>query len=148
MKFIQWIEFFGENKIILGIASICGIFGFILTIFVSVRTSHISKILNRNNVADTYNKKRGSYQKSFNGHISSIVKDEIHTNQILKNILKDTTAYYEEFNVLLPFNEKIKFKSFFRMIKKEAKDVDFNAVTNFLTVLAGKLEKKEIKKNG
>lgn len=42
---IDMLKFFGKNEVILGIVSLTGIIGFVLTIFVSIRTSKISKIL-------------------------------------------------------------------------------------------------------
>ena len=47
------LKFFGKNEVILGIVSLTGIIGFVLTIFVSIRTSKISKILKH---TETYKK--------------------------------------------------------------------------------------------
>lgn len=148
MKIIEWIKFCGENPIILGICSICGIAGFILTIVVTFKTSHISKVLKFNDTAELYNKQRKAYREKFEGHLASILKDDLKNNIVLKNILKDTTSYYEEFYGLLSFKQRIQFKLFFKLIKKDCSKVNFNKVTNFLTILTGRLAKKETKKNG
>lgn len=47
---IDMLKFFGKNEVILGIVSLTGIIGFVLTIFVSIRTSKISKILKHNSL--------------------------------------------------------------------------------------------------
>lgn len=44
----NFLTIMGSNVLILGIASCCGIAGFVLTIMVSIRTHNISKILKQN----------------------------------------------------------------------------------------------------
>ena len=51
---IDMLKFFGKNEVILGIVSLTGIIGFVLTIFVSIRTSKISKILKHNQLTSQY----------------------------------------------------------------------------------------------
>lgn len=72
---IDILKFFETNEIILGIASLLGIFGFILTVFDSIRTAKISKILKYNQVTSQYNKERLAFQRTFMGHRKSIIED-------------------------------------------------------------------------
>ena len=62
---IDMLKFFGKNEVILGIVSLTGIIGFVLTIFVSIRTSKISKILKHNQLTSQYNKERLAFQRTF-----------------------------------------------------------------------------------
>ena len=99
---LDFLKFFGTNEIILGVCSLLGIAGFIMTLIVTIKTTKISKILKYNQVTDTYNKERTAFQKAFEGHRSSIIEDEIKTDKILKDILKQVEAYRTKFNDILP----------------------------------------------
>ena len=78
------LKFFGKNEVILGVVSLTGIIGFVLTIFVSIRTSKISKILKHNQLTDQYNKERQAFQRTFEGHRNSITVDGLRSNKLLK----------------------------------------------------------------
>ena len=143
----DFFEFLGTNEIVLGVCSFLAIIGFIMTFIVTIKTTKIAKILKYNKVTDTYNKERTAFQKTFEGHRSSIVEDGIKTDKILKDILKQVEAYRTKFNDILPFRERIALNSFVKILKKPAEEVDFNSVCNYLATLSGRLSKKEDKKN-
>lgn len=145
---IDILKFFGTNEIILGIASLLGIFGFILTVFVSIRTAKISKILKYNQVTSQYNKERLAFQRTFMGHRKSIIEDNIHSNKLLKDILQNIEEYKTKFSEILSLKEKITLLIFIHLLKKESNKVDYNAVCNYLATLSGRLSKKEDTKNG
>ncbi len=145
---IDFLKFFANNEIILGICSLLGIAGFIMTLIVTIKTNKIAKILKYNQVTEAYNKERTAFQKAFEGHRSSIVEDDIKTDKILKDILKQVEAYRIKFNDIFSLKERITLSLFIRILRKPAKDVDFNSVCNYLATLSGRLSKKEDKKNG
>lgn len=145
---IDFLKFLGTNEIILGICSLLGIIGFILTLIVTFKTSKIAKVLRYNHVTETYNKERLGFQKTFEGHRASIIDDGICTDKILKNILSNVEAYRTKFDDILSFREKCMLNTFVNILKKPATDVDFNTVCNYLAILSGRLSKKGDKKNG
>lgn len=145
---IDFFELLGTNPIVLGVCSLLGIIGFLLTVFVAIRTSKISKILKYNRVTEAFNKERLSFQKTFEGHRKSIIEDDIKTDKILKDILKNVEAYRVKFNDILPISERIKLFFFIRLLKKKADKVDFNSVCNYLATFSGRLSKKGDRKNG
>lgn len=138
----------GTNEVVLGISSIAGIVGFVLTILVSIRTEKITKILKYNQITSQYNKERAGYKKAFQGHIESIINDGIQTDAILKNILQNVEEYRLKYGEILSIKEKITLFFFIRQLKKKASDVDFNKIANYLAKLSGRLSKKEEKKHG
>ena len=150
-KLLQFIEnsirFFATNEIVLGIASIVGIAGFVLTIIVTLQTAKIKKILQFNQVTEQYNKERTAYQKTFEGHLKSIMEDNIKSDKILKEILKHVEGYRVKFDPLLSYREKKELLSFIEILKKQAGDVDWNHICNHLSTLSGRLTKKGDKKN-
>ena len=142
------LKFLGTNTIILGLCSLFGIVGFIITILTWLRTEKISRILKYNSTTSLYNRERQSFQKTFEGHRDSIVKDGNTTDVLLKDILKNVEAYHVKFHELLSPWEKFYLWRFKRILRKTAKDVDFNDVSNYLAELAGRLSKKGETKNG
>ena len=141
------IACFGTNKVILGIASICGILGFILTIIVTIRTANISKILTYNEITARYNKERNAYQRTFEGHRQSILEDNIKTDKLLKDILKNIEEYDSKYRALFSLQDKFNVWRLKRLLRLEADEVNFNSVCNYLSALSGRLVKKEGKKN-
>ena len=145
---VNSLQFLGTNSVVLGIVSICGIVGFILTIIVTVRTSHISKIMRYNDITSAYNKQRRAFKSTFDGHRESIMQDGDKTDRLLKNILKTVEEYDSQFHDIMSLTEKITLWRFKSILKKDAEKVNFNVVCNFLATLSGRLSKKGDKKNG
>ena len=148
MKIEKILSFFGTNELVLGIASLCGIVGFILTIIVTIRTAKISKILRYNEITSNYNKERTGFQRTFEGHRVSITEDNIRTDKILKDILKNVEEYRVKFQEILSFQEKLRLQLLVHQLKKEADNANWNSICNGLAILAGHLSKKGEKKNG
>lgn len=145
---VKILNFFATNEIILGISSLAGIIGFIMTVIVSVRTAKISKILKHNEVASQFNKERLSYQRTFEGHRKSIVEDGIKSNKLLKDILQNIEEYRTKFGVILSVKERITLYMFSHLLRKESEKVNYNKVSNCLAILSGRLSKKEETRNG
>jgi len=132
----------------MGISSLCGIIGFILTIFVAIRTSKISKILKRNEITSQYNKERLAFQNTFEGHRKSITVDGMRSKKLLTDILKNVEAYRAKFSEILSWREKVRLSLFIRQLKKEPEQADYNLISNYLASISGRLTKKGDMKNG
>ena len=145
---VRFLGFLGKNEIVLGVCSLLSIIGFVLTLFVTFKTSKIAKVLKYNQVTDVYNKERKSYQKTFEGQRRSIIEDGIKTDKILKDILKNIEAYRLMFNDILLLRERRSLLKFIKILKKPANEVEFNEVCKYLATLSGRLSKREDKKNG
>lgn len=145
---VKILSFFATNEIVLGISSLAGIIGFIMTVVVSIRTAKISKILKHNEVASQFNKERLSYQRMFEGHRKSIVEDGIKSNKLLKDILQNIEEYRSKFGEILSIKERITLYMFSHLLRKESEKVNYNKVSNCLAILSGRLSKKEDTRNG
>lgn len=143
----RFLSFLGTSPYIQGVSSLCGILGFVLTIVVAVRTAKINKILRYNEITSRYNRERLKFQKIFEGHRMSITEDQIHTKQLLTDILKDVEAYRVQFSEILSWCEKIRLALFIRQLKKEPKRIDYNLISNYLASISGRLSKKGDMKN-
>ena len=147
-KLLNILFYFGTDKYVLGICSLCGIVGFCFTILIALKTKKIEKILHYNDVMEAYNKERRSFLKAFNGHMNSIVDDKICSDRILKSILRDVESYRTKFGDILSLSEKFELLKFGMLLRKSAEKVDFNEICNCLATLSGRLSKKGDKKNG
>ena len=145
---IDMLKFFGKNEVILGIVSLTGIIGFVLTIFVSIRTSKISKILKHNQLTSQYNKERLAFQRTFEGHRNSIIVDGLRSNKLLKDILQNVEEYRAKFGEIMSLSERYSLHNFSHILRKETDKVDYNKVCNYLALLSGRLSKREDKRNG
>lgn len=144
----NFLTIMGSNVLILGIASCCGIAGFVLTIIVSIRTHNISKILKQNQIAAQYNVERLEYRNLFTGHKQSILEDGIWSDKLLKDILQDIQGYQSKFDSILTFKDRIMLFCFKHHLQKKSNDVDRNKICNYLATLSGKLEKTGDIKHG
>lgn len=142
------LRFCGTDEVILGITSLLGIVGFVLTVIVSLRTSKISRILKYNEVTSLYNRERTGFKNAFEGHRKSIAEDGIQTNSILKAILQNVEEYRAKFGEIFSIKERVTLWCFIRLLKKDASDTDFNKICNYLAILSGRLGKKEATKHG
>ena len=149
MKYISDIlTFLGTNQIVLGVCSLLGMLSFIITILIGLRTGKIEKVIRYNSVMDQYNKERLAFQKTFEGHVASIIDDKIFSDRILKSILRNVEAYRTKFDDILSFRENLELYRFCRLLRRRSADVDSNDICNYLATLLGRLAKKGDKKNG
>lgn len=144
---LNWLQFLGTNPVALGIASLCGISGFVLTTVVTIRASHIRELLKYNDTVAEYNKKKQRFQRAFDCHRASILENKSKTNMLLKDILKNVEEYDSQFHNLLPFKERLTLWHFKSVLKKPAEEANLNQICNYLSTLSGRLSKKEYKKN-
>ncbi len=144
------LRFLGTDPIVLGIATISGIVGFILTIVVAIKTANINKVLKYNRITEQYNDDRMSFQRSFDGYKTTIIVDKLKTENLLKDILTKVESYRANFDEIISVREKITLNLFIRILKKDFNEIDesdWNKICNYLAKLSGRLTKKEEQKN-
>ena len=144
------LRFLGTDPIVLGIATISGIVGFILTIVVAIKTANINKVLKYNRITEQYNDDRMSFQRSFDGYKTTIIVDKLKTENLLKDILTKVESYRANFDEIISIREKITLNLFIRILKKDFNEIDesdWNKICNYLAKLSGRLTKKEEQKN-
>ena len=142
------LKFFGTNPYALGVASFCGIAGFLLTVHVAIKTNKISSILKYNEITSQYNAERIAFQNTFEGYRTSIMADGIKTDILLKDILKSVEEYDVKYHALFTLNDLIVIGRLKWMLRRKAVKVNFNTVCNDLAALSGRLSKQEDLKNG
>lgn len=148
MGIVDVLIFCGKNEIVLGIASLVGILGFLLTVFVSIKTSNINKILKYNQITNKYNKERLGFQRAFSGHQKSILEDEIRTDKLIKDILQQVESYRTKFWGIMPFRERLTVYRLIYLLKRKSNKANWNGICNCLAALSGRLSKREDIRNG
>lgn len=148
MIIAQFLERLGNNEVFVAISGICGIVGLIITIGVNAKTTNIGKILKQNVATTQYNRERMGFKKMFEGHRQSINVDNIRSEKLLKDILMNVEEYRVKFKDILPLREKIMIIFFVRLLKKKNEKVNYNAVSNYLALMSGRLSKREKEKHG
>lgn len=145
---VRVLRFLGSDSLALGIVSICSVLSFAISIVVSHRTARISKVIKYNSTIDGYNKKKQVYQKIFEGHRMSIQVDEIHTDRLLKDILKNTDEFDWLFHKVIDFPTRVLIWKLKIALRKEAKRADFNRICNCLAALSARLSERKDRLNG
>ncbi len=139
----SFIISFGTDPNLLGYASISSILGFILTIFVMIKSRGIAKTLLRMELAKDYNENRNTYIGRLKVHKNSILEDDIKTRTIVHDILEDIFKFEAQYNPLLSRFDKIKIWITKRYLMKEYSKINFDIICNKLDYLIGRFHKKE-----
>lgn len=145
ISFISSVEKIGQNKILIGLSTIFGILGGIISIYLLFKTKKISKILQLNKTVIDYNESRVGYQRTFEGHRRTIDSGDERSNSLFKDILGDVEAYKSKFNQVIHWRERWNLFLLVNELKKNAEEVDCNKVSNHLAQIYGRLEKEEDK---
>lgn len=137
------IKNINENAYFILFISICSIAGFLLSIYLTVKSHNIAKILEKMSMAKDYNKKRIFYIDRLKGFKTSILEDNIRTSTILHNISEDIYSFETLYKPLLTKRDTFEiWKLKFYLRKKPAK-IDFDRVCFELDYLIGRFHKKE-----
>ncbi len=145
---MQFIINIGSNEFLTGIATICTIIGFCLTIYLTWRTNKMNKILRYNSSIYKYNEEYNEYKGVFNGHRVSIEKDNTKTKSHLNDILSHLESFNAKFNSILSKDEKQIIRKLRKIINKDKQtENDYNIICRCLASLTGKMSEKEDIKN-
>ncbi len=131
------------NTYFIFFVSISGILGFILSIYVTYKSSSISKTLNHITAAQNYNKYKTKFAARFKGYKDSILKDDLKTRQIVHAILEDIYKFEMQYEILLSLKDLSKLFFIKLYLKKNFDKVDFDKVCAYLDFLIGRCYKEE-----
>lgn len=146
--FAAFINHIAESKLWQALAIFASLASLVFSTYISVKAYKINRIIKFNETARLYNARRYTYFKIFRGHRTSILKDDLKTDLILKNILEDVEGYAFEFKPLLGYFDIFHLYLFKRQLKKDATKADFNIICNYLARFSGKTRRREDEKNG
>ena len=90
---LDFLKFFGTNEIILGVCSLLGIAGFIMTLIVTIKTTKIAKIFIENNF-DFNCLSSFDYADFIDNFVPQIVENQIDLEYQQKLLPTDCKYYH------------------------------------------------------
>jgi len=117
--------------------------GFILTLFVFIRTENIDKKLEFMSTAENYNKGKNVYIEKFKGHKSTI--DNIgHSRELVSDIVVDVYSFLAEYKTVFTYIELLKINFIIlRYLKSDYQHLNGHKINLHLAYLIGRLSKEE-----
>jgi len=139
----QFLSTIGSDLRITGIASLCGIVGLLITIWLAFKTNNINKTIKRINTAKNFNHKRDTFQQTFEGHRLSIVEDSDHSQRLISEIESLLQQYKYQFRAIFTWHDYWLIWKFGHMLRKKPSEIDFPKVASYLAEISGRLSKEE-----
>lgn len=116
MAILKW---FGENTYILGLCSIVTLVGFLITIYVFLKTKSIDSALKNYKRIEKFNKEGCKYKRNFKNHQKSLINDNVPIRKLKIDILNDLRVSEIKFETVFNRKEKKCFKEIITNIEKE-----------------------------
>lgn len=137
----QFLTSANSNPAFTFLVSCAGILGFLLSIYLSIKSNSISKQLKIISAKKEYNMEREIFSNRFKGHRSSIIDDNNHSRQLIHLILEDVYSLETKYTEILRINDKIKLI----ILKHQAnsKKPNFEKICGCFDYLIARLQIKE-----
>lgn len=100
------LKWFGSNSYILGLCSIVTLVGFLITVYVSLKTKSIDSVLKNYKRIEKFNKEGRKYKRNFENYQDSLINDDVPFRKLKFDILNDLRASEIKFGTV--FNRKEK----------------------------------------
>lgn len=125
------------------IVSITGLIGFIMTIFVAIRTKKIDVKLEHITAAKSYNRNKVKYREKFKGHKASIDNSGL-SRGLVTDILADFYSFREQYKIILSYPEKFKINFvIIKYLESNYYKLDSHKINQHLAYIIGRLSKEE-----
>lgn len=124
-----------------GFTFICGvvtIIGFLLTVYISIKTKNIHRKITEYKKTEQFNKDRRKNLKTIMGYQKALIQDNADIYKVRINILNDINIIGEIYSDIFKFPQKWLFWCLKRELKKSEK-IDVNKVCNKMSELIAKL---------
>lgn len=139
---LQILEFFGDNKVILGIASISSILGTLISVYLIKSTSNIKTTLNNFSLTKEYNAKVKYFKEKFEGYKFTLVDDNIFDDKLRVDILS-TVNDLKNYNLVFTKSENKLIDKLKLILEMPVTKISLQELTNSLVELESKLRQKE-----
>lgn len=140
--FIAICELFANNKIILGICSITSLIGFVMTIYVTIKTKSIDKKMLEYKLIQHFNRKRSQYINTLQSYQTSLLEDDVDIDKIKTNILNDINIIYESYSYIFKLSQKFTIYRLRKELEK-SEGLDTNYICNLLSKVIAYLSKNK-----
>lgn len=127
----------------IALSAICGIIGFVLSLFIFFTTNSVKREIKRRKEVNKYNRERVKLQKILKGYIDSINDDSIKTRGLVSDILVYIGKIENQFSGLLHISEKWELHILKLQLHRKHEKIDFDSVSKGLATFIGQLSKEE-----
>lgn len=134
---------FTQSSFFISISSYCGILSFLISIYLSIKSSKMKSSIKTLLLTQEYNRSIADYKSVFRGYKSSILNDDIKTSLLLNDILEWIVQYERKFHLIFPLKDKIDIFFFKLYLKRNINKVDFDRICTYLSNLIGTMITKE-----
>ena len=132
-----------NNATVLGVCSAITIIGFLVTIYISIKTKNIGRRINEIKTTYNYNNRREGFRKSFIEFRNVIVSEDAEITKIKGDILDELNALNENYRSEFKIVHRIRIYFLIVHLEKSARH-NSNYICNELSKICGYLfQKKE-----
>ncbi|MCM1263614.1 MAG: hypothetical protein NC313_12950 [Butyrivibrio sp.] len=128
----NWCEWLAKSDIFTALCSIVTLVGFLITIYISLKTKSINQRLEVYKRTKEFNTKRKKYILTLEGYQKSLTEDGIDIYKIKINILNDINIINESFRTIMKVNQRIVVCRLKKELEK-SKSINTNRVCNLLS---------------
>ncbi len=121
--------------------SICSILGFILSLYVAIKSKSISKELKEISTKKIYACERTTLIKHFEGYRMSIIEDGNRNPTMRHNLLTEVYAFEKQYFLLLNCIDKITLVCFKGQLKRQKPN--YNKICTYIDYFVAKFNVKE-----
>lgn len=140
---ISALEYLGSNPSVLGVATLCTLLGFCVSIYTMIKTKSIDKQLKRLKTAAQYNEKRKTISGKFKGHLNTINKNQSITRILVSDIRALLVGYKEQFKPLFTIWDWLHYFEFRHTLSMKHEKIDLDNVRKHCSDIIGRLDKEE-----
>ena len=143
MNVSEIIKKINENDWVIFVLAVVTFAGFIMTVYVVIKTKSISKILKIRKEKEKYNLCREEYAERFKGYIDSILKDNNYTDILINQILTDFYTLMNLKDMMNNKNIEIINKVIKRLENTNMKAEDFRKTAKNLAYFVSQFSERE-----
>ncbi len=130
-----------SNPIFIFVVSLSSFLGFMLSVWLLIKSHSINKTLKIISQQEVYNTNSKLYADRFSGFKESILIDGDNSSSLFHRILEDIYRVEKEFHSLFSLREKLTFLLLKHELKKKTKNTD--KICTYLDYFIGHLRIKE-----
>lgn len=138
---LKYILIANKSELFAFIVSMCGILGFFLSIYLTIKSKSISRELKELTAKKIFNKNRSVLIEHFMGYQMSIIEDDNKTPTLRHNLLAEVYNFEEQYKTLLGFKDKFTIALLKHQLKSRAPN--YEKINTYIDYLVAKFKIKE-----
>lgn len=130
----RWCVKVIESDLFTVICGIITVIGFLMTVYISIKTKSIHKRIAEYKVVSSFNKNRKKYQKTFEGYQNAISQDDVDIYKTKINMLNDVNTVREAYSKIWSWRQKLLLLCLKKELEKK-EGINVNKICNWMSKL-------------